>query len=240
MNKATRMFTIKGRRMKTWNVWKGCKFDCTYCSARRLALTRLKHFPQYSDGFYPRLIERELGRSFRDDDFVFIGYMGDIAWASRNELEPIMARVRMFPLTTFLMMTKAPNIFLEWQEEWGFEPTLNLYLGTTIESNYDHGVTKAPAPEKRYRAMVQLDHPRKFISIEPLMDFHLGTLVEWMKDINPDIIEIGPDNYGNNLPEPVSAISGFRAPWKVRMLVDMLRDFCPDVVEKPGLSRLMV
>jgi len=235
----TRMFTIRGQRMKTWNVFKGCKFDCTYCSARRLALTRLSHLPQYADGFYPRLVEQALGKSFQEGDFVFIGYMGDIAWAYKGELETIMARVATFPLTTFLMLTKAPSVYLEWQEAWGFKPPPNLYLGTTIESNYDHKVSKAPPPEKRYQAMVQLDHPRKFVSIEPLMDFHLATLVTWMKDIKPDIIEIGLDNYGNNLPEPKSAITGGRSPWKVKTLVQMLRTFCPDVVEKPGLTRLL-
>lgn len=236
----SRMFLIDGKPTKTWNVYSGCNWHCSYCWARRFAEGRLKNIPRYHGGFVPHFNPEELNKVFKPRDFVFICSMGDIAWASRGEVEAIMDRVRMFPLTTFLMTTKAPNIFLEWQEEWGFEPTLNLYLGTTIESNYDHGVTKAPAPEKRYRAMLQLDHPRKFISIEPLMDFHLGTLVAWMKDINPDIIEIGADNYGNNLPEPKSAITGFKSPWKVRMLADMLRDFCPDVVEKPGLSRLMV
>lgn len=235
----TRMFTIGGRRMKTWNVFKGCKFDCTYCSARKLALTRLSHLPQYADGFYPRLVEQALWKSFQDDDFVFIAYMGDIAWAGRGELEAIMARVSMFPLTTFLMVTKAPNIYLEWQEVWGFEPPINMYLGATIESNIDYKLTKAPPPEKRYLAMAQLQHPHKFISIEPIMNFHLRTMVDWMKEIGPEIVEIGPDNYNNNLPEPASFISGARSLWKVKMLLEMLRDFVPTVVEKPGLSRLL-
>lgn len=235
----TRMFTINGRRMRTWNCFKGCKFDCTYCNARRLALTRLAHLPQYADGFYPRLVEQAMGQTFQDGDFIFIAYMGDIAWACRGELEAIMARVSMFPLTTFLMLTKAPSIFLEWQEAWGFEPPLNMYLGATIESNIDHKVTKAPPPEKRYQAMVQLQHPHKFISIEPIMNFHLRTMVDWIKEIGPEIVEIGPDNYNNNLPEPASFVSGCRAPWKVRTLLEMLRDFVPTVVEKPGLSRLL-
>ena len=235
----TRMFTIKGMPMRTWNVFKGCKFDCTYCHARSLALGRLAHLPQYADGFYPRIVDQALWKHFRDGEFIFIAYMGDIAWAFKDELEAIMARVRMAPLTTFLMLTKAPNIFLEWREAWGFEPPLNLYLGATIESNIDHKLTKAPPPEKRYLAMAQLDHPKKFISIEPIMNFHLGTLVAWMQDINPDIIEIGPDNYGNNLPEPISDLTGHQSPWKVRKLVEMLKEFCPEVVEKPGLTRLV-
>jgi len=71
------------------------------------------------------------------------------------------------------------------------------------------------------------------------MNFHLRTMVDWIKEIGPEIVEIGPDNYNNNLPEPASFVSGCRAPWKVRTLLEMLRDFVPTVVEKPGLSRLL-
>lgn len=234
----TRMFTINGRRMTTWNVFVGCLFNCIYCHAREEALTRLRHIARYRDGFKPHLVWSEMNRRFRPGDFVFICYMGDISWAARHELELIWRYIALFPETRFLFISKAPMVFLQWLE-WGFEPTANIYFGTTIESNIDHGVTTAPAPELRYRAMVELQHPHKFISIEPLMNFHLCTLVNWIKEIGPEIVEIGPDNYGNNLPEPASLISGAMNAWKVRTLLEMLREFVPMLVEKPGLSRLL-
>jgi hypothetical protein len=62
------------------------------------------------------------------------------------------------------------------------------------------------------------------------MDFDLNTMLGWMKDINPEIIEIGADNHRCSLPEPL---------WeKVEALLVGLREFCPNVVEKDGLERL--
>ncbi len=224
----SRMFKIPGSNlpMKTWNVWVGCDFGCTYCSARKLALTRLRRTERYKAGFNPHYVEKEMRRRFRPGDFVFVGYMGDIAFAPRNLIRTILMAIREQPEVRFLFCTKSPRNY----SSWVFEYPDNLYLGATIETNFDHGQSKAPPPVDRYEAMKDLDHPHKFISLEPLMDFDLLELVGWIKEIRPEIIEIGPDNYHNSLSEA--------QPQKVRKLLEMLRDICPTVVEKPGLSRL--
>lgn len=234
----TRMFIIDGKPMRTWNCFVGCNFGCTYCSARKLALGRLKNSPRYRDGFKPHLVREELRRHFRPGEWVFIAYMGDIAWCEEEDLRAIMGRVRLFPDTKFLMMTKDPHHYLWWQQLWGFEPPPHLYLGTTIETNIDYNLSQAPPPVWRYEAMAQLQHPHKFVSLEPLMDFHLATLVGWIKEIGPEIIEVGADNYHNSLPEPYGAVPAQKAPWKVRWLLEELRQICPTVVEKRGLERL--
>lgn len=237
----TRMFIAPGgtERMKTWNVFVGCLHDCTYCSARKMALTRLRHCERYKEGFDPYFVPEELGRRFRNGSWVFIAYMGDICWAGSKALRLIVEKVESMPGVSFLMLTKDPSCYLRWMDEWGFEPTANLYLGATIESNVDHGVSRAPAPVKRYEAMRDVQHAQKFISLEPLMNFHLATLVRWIKEIRPEIVEIGPDNYHNNLPEPYWILPDQKAPQKVRWLLERLREFCPTVVEKPTLSRLL-
>lgn len=228
----SRMFHYNGKPMTTWPVFVGCDFGCTYCHARKMALTRLRRHPRYRDGFKPQLIPVELLRKFQPGQFVFVGYMGDISFASREVVEIILDAIRENPQTTFLFCTKNPAVYLQ----WGVIYPDNLYLGATIESNFDYGhteysITKAPAPEIRFMAMEAVDHSKKFISIEPVMDFHLRTLVDWMKAIKPDIIEIGPDNYHNDLPEPEN--------WKLRRFIEYLRQFCPNVIEKKGIERLL-
>lgn len=222
----TRMFTIDGIRMKTWNVFVGCQYNCVYCNARRCALTRLKNVPRYKDGFEPHLVEREMRRRFRTGDFVFVGYMGDISFASREVIINILANIERQPGVNFLFCTKSPIIY--WY--WNLIYPDNLYLGATIETNVDYGLSKAPSPYHRYVAMRALDHPYKFISIEPIMDFHLTTFVAWIREIDPSIIEVGADNYKNSLLEPPW--------WKVERLLKSLNSFCPIVVEKEGLHRL--
>ncbi len=123
-------------------------------------------------------------------------------------------------------------------EEKPFAPAklAGTILFDTIETNFDYGLSLAPSPLHRFQAMKELAYPHKFISMEPLMEFHLRTVVDWMKEIDPEIIEIGADNYHNHLPEPKS--NGALTQWKVRWLLDGLREFCPTVVEKGGLERL--
>lgn len=211
---------------KTWNVFVGCRFDCTYCNARKTALTRLKHLDRYKDGFKPHLVESELKKTFKPGEFIFVSYMGDIAHASQYEFSQILSRIRQFPKTDFLLCSKSPGTFYR----FGIDIPDNVILGTTIESNFDYGHSKAPTPEVRWKSLGVLNNPRKFLSIEPIMDFDLFTMLKWIKARKPEIIEVGADNYHNNLPEP---------PWeKVEKLLTNLRAICPQVIEKAGLERL--
>lgn len=226
----SRMFTIptpNGQKvMRTWNVFVGCRFECTYCNARRLALTRLKRLPRYQDGFQPHLVYEEMGRQFAAGDFVFISYMGDISFASLGIVQSILGQVALQPDVNFLTCTKNPSIY----KSWPARLPANLYLGATIETNRDYGLSNAPVPMYRYLAMKQLFHPRTLISIEPICDFDLDILLGWMDDIGPDIIEVGADNYHNNLLEP---------PWdKVQKLIEGLEYICQTVIRKVGLERL--
>ena len=215
---------------RTWPIFVGCDFNCTYCNARRLALTRLKHNPRYKDGFKPHLVESELSRKFKPADFIFVAYMGDIAFATREEFWRILARIREFPETYFLIQSKNPEQLYTWWHDWGIGLSADVYLGTTIESNRNYGLSKAPPPMDRFRYITGYPHSRKFLSIEPIMDFDLDILVSWVRMLQPDIVEVGADNYFNHLPEP---------PWgKVEELLKQLREICPRVVEKEGLERL--
>ncbi len=222
----SRMFQVGGKPMKTWNVHVGCDFLCTYCNARRTALTRLRNSPRYRDGFKPHLVEEELSKKFAPGDFVFVGYMGDISFASLPTIIDLRQRINDQPEVNFLFCSKNPLIYWDWQIVW----PENLYLGATIETNRDYHLTRAPAPLYRYIGMRALDHPKKFISIEPVCDFDLDEMLSWITEIHPQIIEVGADNYHNSLPEP---------PWeKVDKLLEGLENICPTVVRKVGLERL--
>lgn len=228
----SRMFLnpATGEPLNTWNVYVGCRHDCTYCNARKLALTRLKNTARYRGGFEPHLVEEELGRSFKPGDFVFIAYMGDISFATNDEFQKILSRVRKFPNTDFLIQTRYPKVFFDWRIDHGIYLPAHVYFGSTIETNRDYGLSKAPPPIERYRYLAGYPHNRKSLSIEPIMDFDFPTLVHWVKLIQPNIIWVGADNYKNGLEEPPW--------WKVESLLKSLRAICPAVVEKPGLERL--
>lgn len=226
---------------KTWNPQVGCLYECVYCWARELAETKLKDVPRYKNGFRPLFISNELRKRFQPGWFVFVTDMGDLFgyWVPLETIRSVLRCIARWPETTFLLQTKNPGRFLEVREDL----PVNVYLGTTIETDsYLHGrvfdsigahkVTDAPVPFQRYMAISDpmLEPWRKFISIEPIMDFDCTSMCSWMSQIRPSIIEVGADNYGHNLREP---------PWdKVQTLLSELRKICPVVKEKTGLERL--
>ena len=222
MNK---MFSYQGKRMTTWNLFTGCNFNCTYCWARKLAEGRLKR--SYPDGFIPTTHPERFNKHFKPDDFVLLTSMGDISFAPSVVEDYIVTVANRYPKTKFLLCSKDPDIFRKVKFH---QP--NLYLGTTIESNRRYNVSRAPVPYIRALKMKELTHPHKFLSLEPIMDFDLDILLSWIYDINPEIVEVGADNYHNNLPEPSWS--------KVTQLMGKLRASGITVIEKDGLERLLV
>jgi hypothetical protein len=210
---------------KTWTIFSGCRYQCVYCWSRALIEGRLKHLPKYKNGFEPTFHPEELKKMFRPGDFVGVALMGDISFADDKSRQAIIERIGEFPQTNFLIQSKDPRAFGLWPS-WD-----NVYYGTTIETNRDYKVSKAPTSLVRYFAFSSLiKRPHKFISIEPIQDFDMEILLRWLQDIKPEIVEIGGDNYRHNLAEP--------SPAKVKELLEALRAFVPKVVEKEGLERL--
>ena len=79
-----------------------------------------------------------------------------------------------------------------------------VLLGTTIESDHDWGVSKAPPPEERYKAMVELSEKGypTMVSVEPVMAFDTSVLGGWLWEIKPLFVSIGADSKGKGINEP--------------------------------------
>jgi len=237
-SKCGRMFkTVKD----TWNVGKGCTHLCSYCNVWKIFVPKLQRNPmtcRYRDGFTIRLFDDRL----RNPNYkktgvglVFIWYMGDwMCPAVPDEwILEILEVVKTDRNTEFLSCTKNSPRYLKLAKTYGWEifPE-NLWFGTTIETNRPiaNQFTNAPPVYKRYRAMVKVPREKKFLSIEPKMDCDPEVLVKWAEDMKIKIVEVGADNYGNNLPEPEG--------WKVKELLTGLDQTCDLVVKKRGLERL--
>ena len=189
---------------KTWNPITGCLHYCKYCWARNFAETRLKFTEKYKKGFVPQIHEKEFKRGF-NGGFVFVSDMGDLFgdWVPREWILKVIEHIKKFPDTNFLFLTKNPKRYHEFID---YFPE-NTILGATIETNRDdlyrkYSISKAPLPSERYKAMKALDWPKKFVSIEPILDFDLKDLYTWIREIKPILVYVGYDNYGHNLPEP--------------------------------------
>ncbi len=193
---STKMFSIV---TETWNPVTGCLHYCRYCWARRLAETRLKNSKRYSNGFTPRLNKEEFSKRFKGG-VVFVSDMGDLfgEFIPDEWIEMVLKHVRKFPNTFFLFLTKNPSRY------HNFDFPENVILGATIETDRDsiyEGISKAPKPSERIKAMIELDWDAKFLSIEPILDFS-PKFWKKVEKINPFMIYIGYDNYSYKLPEP--------------------------------------
>ena len=71
---------------------------------------------------------------------------------------------------------------------------------------------------------------KKFITIEPIMDFDLPEMVKLIKTCNPVQVNIGADSGHNNLPEPPKE--------KILQLIEELQKFTV-IANKKNLERLI-
>lgn len=213
---------------KTWNPCVGCRHWCAYCWANDLALRMQKQGGKYKDGFEPRFFPKELEKQFKSGQFVFVVDMGDLfgSWVPVEWIQQVLDTIKKWPETDFLLMTKNPKRYHE------FEFTDNVVLGTTLESNREYDGTLAPTPWGRFVTFSEHPHVRKFISIEPIMDFDLGTMLSWVRELRPEIVEVGADSYGHKLPEPDTG--------KIMALIIGLESTVPKVNIKDSMKRLGV
>jgi hypothetical protein len=178
-----------------------------------------------------RLIESEFKVNYGTGKTIFIEHKNDLFCKDVPEdfILRILAHCNQFPENTYVFQTKNPARYLEFNQD-GIWPD-NSILGCTIESNIDHpNISNAPPVRDRMRAMCRLRR-RKFITIEPVLDFSPITLAAWIANIEPEFLNLGADSKGHNLPEPSIE--------KINELVKELMEYGIDLREKHNLQRLM-
>jgi DNA repair photolyase len=180
---------------KVWNPLGGeCLHKCVYCWAKLIA----KRFAMKKYSGKPHLSLKELKRVFTAEDFVFVCDMCDLFgwWVPSWMIQRILDRIAMSQ-ATFLLLTKNPKRYLE------FDIPENCVRGATIENDFDdYHKSAAPNKHDRFEAMWTLQHKRKMLAIEPILQFCENNFFEWILKVKPKFVAVGYDNYGNHLPEP--------------------------------------
>jgi len=197
----TKMFDLG---TSSWNPLAGrCPFNCIYCwSMGEKGLVRRYNMKEYQGS--PRLMEKEF-RKFKEGELVFVQDMSDLfaEIVPKKHVERILAHIERSPKTSFLLLTKNPRRYLEFEDRI----PRNCICGATVETNSDKGyrkISRAPLPTDRLAAMKLLrDDVKKMISIEPIMDFDLNHFAEEIEAIRPLFVYVGYDNYNYGLPEPL-------------------------------------
>ncbi len=217
---------------------KHCEHKCIYCYMKFPPFCLTKKYEGNKWGIDVREIWRV---EKAKDKTIFVCsavdlFAADVPDRIIDEIETGTHRKN--PTCKFLFQSKNPGrmgLFFENYEH-------RIIFGTTIETNRENDLSQAPEREKRYREMVSLRkdrgfgvHNTLFVSIEPIMDFDLDILLEWIEDIAPAFVSIGADSkayqHGIKLPEPK---------WdKVYALINGIREELNiKVKEKDNLRRL--
>ncbi len=192
---------------KTWNPFKGCEFDCTYCvpSFQRQS-KRQMNLCQNCYAYTPHCHEDRLAKIPSAPIIVVCGN-ADISFCPLDFTRRIIDRI-------VEHNTRAPNktYYLQSKQPACFEPLLgnlpdNVILLTTLETNRDAGydaVSKAPPPSVRYQQFKALKYPRKVVTIEPMLDFDHQTFAKWIRSIRPEYVWLGFNSKPESvaLPEP--------------------------------------
>lgn len=196
--------------VKQWNVFIGCRFDCSYC--RKSFQAQMKRQKPMLDkngkkrgcqkcyDYEPHFHEERLNDKLpltKGDEFIWVGSSGDISFIYVRNLYKILNKIEEYPDRIFFFQTKNPHFFLK------YPFPKNVIFGITLETNrYYPEISNAPNPYDRFYWFKTLKHSRKIITIEPIMEFDFDQFLEWIKVINPERVYIGYDTKKNNLPEP--------------------------------------
>jgi len=229
-NKSGNMYTDS---IYQWNVIVGCHFQCSYCEASfQRQMKRQKpgidkngkkrgcqKCYDYEPHFHSKRLEQRLPLT-HGDEFIWACSSSDIYFAEREWVEQVLDKIRELSNRTFFMQSKNPICFNL------YDLPENLIIGTTIETNLNtlyEGISKAPLPSWRYKDFLEVEHPRKSITIEPIMYFNWD-LYHWIKKINPERVYIGYDTKNTGLPEP--------RVYQVKMFIQDLEKFAPEIKVK--------
>jgi hypothetical protein len=195
----------KNKDTKSWNPFVGCGFDCEYCkpSFQKLIawLGRMHHCTK-CQGYEPHEHPERLARLYPDKT-IFACEDGDISFAKPEFMAKVFDVMRSDTKNrNWLLQSKNPKCFGQYLNQL----PQNTYLVTTFETNRNttKEISKAPLTSKRHADFKALKWDKKFVTVEPVMDFDLEPFAEMILSVKPKCVFIGynskPDKV--KLPEP--------------------------------------
>lgn len=202
-----------------------CSHKCKYCYVNNPISGRHPNF------IGPiRLLDGSLDEFYGTDKTIFIEHQNDLfAKDVPNDfIRQIIAHCLRYPNNTYMFQTKNPQKIFKWML---FLPQ-NCIIGTTIETNREEYKTSEAIPvSMRHFHMCQIpSNFKRFVTIEPVLDFDVDILASWIANIKPDFVNLGADSKGHDLPEPTVE--------KIMQFVEKLKSYGIELREKHNLQRL--
>lgn len=195
----------KNKDTKSWNPFVGCNFDCEYCKpsfGKLLAWIGRMNGCVDCQTYSPHEHPERLNRLYPDKT-IFCCEDGDISFAKPEYMAKVLEVMRNDTKNrNWIMQSKNPACFKQYLSQL----PENTYLTTTYETNRDttKTISKAPLTKKRHEDFKALNWEKKFVTVEPIMDFDMAEFTDMILSVNPKCVFIGynskPDKV--KLPEP--------------------------------------
>lgn len=198
---------------KTWNPFVGGLYDCIYCEKsfkRQLKRVAGNIGCQLCYDYKPHEHPERLNR-IPSAPTVFVIGTGDISFCPEPYVRKIFESIdnhRPRMKKEYYFQSKNPVVFNKYMD-WFRANIDKVTLLTTQETNRDTGydkISKAPLPRKRFNDFLELDYPRKVVTIEPVLDFDLKDFLLMMlllkKQGSLQYVWFGFDSKNSGLPEP--------------------------------------
>lgn len=196
-------------------VMRYCAFNCVYCGFQKFQ--KISNCPKCRVGVnhsHLEVLQRTPPKT-KPGEFLTVGLSGDVSFMSPEDFWQVIEYCRKWSDRTFFIQSKDPECFLSYRSK--ISQVLipyNVILGATIETNrslikniaMEPLISNAPFPEQRYEAMLKL-YCKKAVTIEPILDFDIEILSQWIQKIAPEFVYIGYANDKHEgkklkLPEP--------------------------------------
>jgi hypothetical protein len=219
----------------TWSCLNGaCPHDCSYCSTKSKAIIYPNTKKAYSGE--PRCNPNDANTKLGGGKKIFVAHTSDLfaeGVPSSCTLQ-ILDQCKRYPLNLFIFQSKNPGRAVD-----GIFPP-HYWFGTTIETDDDELLrqhSRAPDSYHRANGLLQMRYwknqpQRTFVTIEPIMKFHLHHMLATIELANPNFVNIGADSKNHHLPEPT---------WdEVMELIDELKSRGIEIREKSNLERLKI
>lgn len=196
---------------KTWNPFKGCKFDCSYCKPTfQRQAKRIGDVCGDCYNFTPHFHEHRL-KTVPSADIIFVAGNGDISFCPTDQVMKIIDRIKdhnkRCDYKTYYFQSKSPKTFDRFKDELPDNCILLTTLETDIQEFKDGSsysdYSKAPPPPARGKAFMGVDYPRKVLTIEPVMEFS-PMFANWLTEFDMEYVWIGYNSKPKEvtLPEP--------------------------------------
>lgn len=202
-----------------------CPHQCGYCMIDNPLFGRPKKYQGKL-----RLIEPEFKVKYGKGRTIFIENCNDLFAEAVPDLFIIrvLKHCKEWPDNHYVLQSKNPRRMVLWQGHPDLPP--KVIWGTTAETNREVTFSKAPHPLERLKEFANL-LPRKFVTIEPVLDFDVHEFATAVVKANPTWVNIGADSKGHDIAEPTKE--------KILTLIDIFKAFGVEVRRKTNLARII-